>query len=707
MLEIYLEHQNDPAKKIKTLAFLDMGFHGTFVAEDILDNLGVRCANIYLEVQTLNGKSLQPCRSITGLKISPNDKNRTSISLPKTYSRSIIPVDKEDIPTPSKLKKWSYLKSILKHLPSDNCTLKVGILIGLNCPRALEPHQVIQGRNGGPFAMKTKLGWCVGGPMVSSTNKLGCHRVGVQPANHYFAFKENIRNMSIKEGLITMYNLDFYETSGSQPGLSIEDERFLKIMKEGEQVEGQLSLPLPLRTPEKDVPNNRNHVVQRASWLKKKLTANQKMFEDYKTFMDTIISKGYAKVSTKAPVPSKTWYIPHHGVYHPHKPDKIRVVFDCSLEYKSYCLNKELLQGPDLTNQLIGVLLRFRHHEIAVIADIEAMFYQVKVPEKFQDYLRFLWWPDGDLSLEPVDQQMCVHLFGATSSPSCSNYALRQTAEKFISVHGKEAADILVRNVYVDDMLKSFRSSSKAIKIIPEVVAMAKSGHFKLTKFHCNDRDLLKTIPEEDKSKYLKDLDMSKNPIPEERTLGMVWCPETDKFRFIIDLKEKPLTRRGILSMISSIYDPLGIAGPYLLEGKKILQQICIEKGWDDPLSVVQIKMWKKWKEDVKLLKSVRVDRCVHPNNLNQIVEASIHHFADASCDSYGQVSYLRLVNEVNQISCKIIMAKSRVAPAKRPTVPRLELTASVLSVKESKFLKEEFDFPIDEEFFWTDSQVV
>ena len=84
IVEIYLEHQNDPAKKIKTLAFLDMGFHGTFVAEDILDNLGVRCANIHLEVQTLNGKSLQPCRSITGLKISPNDKNRTSISLPKT-----------------------------------------------------------------------------------------------------------------------------------------------------------------------------------------------------------------------------------------------------------------------------------------------------------------------------------------------------------------------------------------------------------------------------------------------------------------------------------------------------------------------------------------------------------------------------------------------------------------------------------------------
>lgn len=289
-----------------------------------------------------------------------------------------------------------------------------------------------------------------------------------------------------------MYRLDSHESSGTQPALSIEDERFLDKMKEGEQIDGKFSLPLPLRTPDKEV-------SKRAAWLKKKLTANPKMYEDYKTFMNTILSKGYAKASTKSPKSNKTWYIPHHGVYHPHTPDKSQVVFDCSLEYKNYCLNKELLQGPDMTNQLIGVLLRFRHHDVAVFADIESMFYQVKVPDKFQDYLRFSCWPDGDLSLEPVDHQMCVHLFGATSSPSCSNYALRQTAEKFISVYGKEAADILIRNFYVDDMLQSFLRGLIAIKTIPNVVGMAKSGGFNLTKFHSNDRVLLATIPEEKK----------------------------------------------------------------------------------------------------------------------------------------------------------------------------------------------------------------
>lgn len=111
---------------------------------------------------------------------------------------------------------------------------------------------------------------------------------------------------------------------------------------------------------------------------------------------------------------------------------------------------------------------------------------------------------------------MCVHLFGATSSPSCSNYALRLTAERFISVYGKEAADILIRNFYVDDMLKSFIRSLKAIQIIPKVVGMSNADGFNLTKFHSNDRELLATIPEKEKSKHLKDLDMSRNPIPEE-----------------------------------------------------------------------------------------------------------------------------------------------------------------------------------------------
>ena len=187
----------------------------------------------------------------------------------------------------------------------------------------------------------------------------------------------------------------------------------------------------------------------------------------------------------------------------------------------------------------------------------------------------------------------------------------------------------------------------------------------------------------------------------------MRWCPESDTFGYKINLKEKPITRRGILSTISSIYDPLGIASPYLLEGKHILQQICIEKGWDDPLSEEQMQMWNKWKENIVKLEAIKVNRCIQPMGFGEISHASLHHFSDASADSYGQVTYLRIVNIEGRISCCLMMAKSRVAPANRPTIPRLELTAAVVSTKVARSMKEELDIPIASELFWTDSQVV
>ena len=117
------------------------------------------------------------------------------------------------------------------------------------------------------------------------------------------------------------------------------------------------------------------------------------------------------------------------GVYHPKKPNKIRVVFDCAAECNGESLNKHLLQGPDLTNTLAGVLSRFRQEPVGIMCDIESMFYQVHVTREFRDLLRFFWWEGGDLSKSPVEYRMTVHLFGATSSPGCANFALKKTAQ--------------------------------------------------------------------------------------------------------------------------------------------------------------------------------------------------------------------------------------------------------------------------------------
>ena len=247
------------------------------------------------------------------------------------------------------------------------------------------------------------------------------------------------------------------------------------------------------------------------------------------------------------------WYIPHHGIYHPHKPGKIRIVFDCSARYQGKSLNDLLLSGPDLTNNLFGVLLRFRQERIALMADIESMFYQVRVADADCAYLRFLWWPEGSLEEELVEYQMDVHLFGAASSPSCSNFALRKTAEDN-SEHFLEAVVSTVKNnFYVDDCLKALPSVEEASQHASDLRSLLSKGGFRLTKWISNSRKVLETIPEEERAKEVKTLDLSEDDLPVERALGVKWCVETDTFGFKVDVKLKPPTRRGILSVVSSV----------------------------------------------------------------------------------------------------------------------------------------------------------
>ena len=142
------------------------------------------------------------------------------------------------------------------------------------------------------------------------------------------------------------------------------------------------------------LPNNRAMAWNRLKPLKKRFQRNETYREHYVNFMNKVIQSGYAERVPEGKVSEgnkSVWYIPHHGVYHPKKPNKIRVVFDCSAQFEGESLNKHLLQGPDLTNNLTGVLFRFRREPIALMCDIEAMFYQVKVTEEYRDLLRFLW----------------------------------------------------------------------------------------------------------------------------------------------------------------------------------------------------------------------------------------------------------------------------------------------------------------------------
>ena len=216
--------------------------------------------------------------------------------------------------------------------------------------------------------------------------------------------------------------------------------------------------------------------------------------------MNEVLNKGYAKaVPAENTVKKNTWYILHHELYHP-KKKKFRAVFDCAATYQNQSLNKNLLQGPDLTNNLVGVLTRFRQEPVTFCCDIEGMFHQVRVNEEHRDLLRFLWWSNGNTVKEPQQYRMTVHLFGATSSPGCANFALKSTADDHKAEFGTAAANFLRNDFYVDDSLNSIGTVQEAVKLIKNTKVMCNKGGFNLQKFVSNSKEVFEEIPESDRA---------------------------------------------------------------------------------------------------------------------------------------------------------------------------------------------------------------
>ena len=185
------------------------------------------------------------------------------------------------------------------------------------------------------------------------------------------------------------------------------------------------------------------------------------------------------------------------GVYHPKKTNKIRVVFDCSAKYHEMSLNQHLLNGPDLINGLIGILCRFRRYPIAIMCDVEKMFYQFYVSEGDRDFLRFLWWEDGNMNTEPLEYRMKVHIFGAVSSPGCANFGMKYLA-KIQEKQFPLASSFVQRDFYVDDGLTSVETEHEAISLANSAQKLCANGGLRLHKFVSNNINVIDSIPDDD-----------------------------------------------------------------------------------------------------------------------------------------------------------------------------------------------------------------
>lgn len=690
VLPVYLKVKGRQ-ESILTYAALDTCSTACFVTEKVVCQLKAEGEKKDIQIATLLNQNSTPSMVINNLEILDIENNE-KIDIPVAYSAAQIPVSCEDIPSKEDIENYSHLKD----LPIDYPKVNVGLLLGVNSVEALKPLELVEGGVNEPYAIRYKLGWSISGPLRSKK------RMEI--------IKSHLTKVEIDKQLEAYFNRDFSDSNCSEVDRSYNDKVWEKRVASTKLLcNNHYEVPLPFSEETPVFPNNIGQALKRFDSIRKRCEQNQEFYKEYSEFMDQMIRKRFAERVPNEELnrePGRTWFITHHAVYHKVK-QKLRIVFNCSLKYAGTSLNDKLLQGPDLANNLLGVLLRFRAGEVAMMADIEKMFYQVQVPETQRDFLRFLWFDADNPTSKPVQYRLTVHVFGAISSPSCANYALRKTAYDNESCTDKNVTQTLLRQFYVDDMLCSVDYEHDGITRLREIILLCERGGFNLTQVISNKISVLNSISSEKVTKSLKEKAINRLIDATERALGVIWNLEKDVFQFKIKTQDGNFTKRIVLSVLFSIYDPFGFIGPALLPGRLIFQKLCrMKTDWDEIISPEIASEWKDWMKDLHLLTGYEIPRCVKPARFSS-AKFDIHVFGDASEAGYGAVAYLRCQNSDQLVYCSILLAKSRLAPLKKVTVPRLELAAAKLCVTIRNIIKSELDMRFCEEHYWTDSTIV
>lgn len=731
---VNVTHDGQPHRAVKAYAILDDQSNRSLVTSELLDLFRVDGVPTGYTLRTCSGITEVTARLANGFSVQSLSGD-VDLKLPPLLECSDIPNSRSEIPTPEAARCYPHLQSIASFIPPLEPEAEISLLLGRDVIRAHKVRQTCNGPHDAPYAQKHDLGWViVGNICIGRTRKPGTISVLktyifsngrpslLEPCDNHFVVKEHPilaspgrHDPTPDYGMATEpknFACTLFQTTSEDNELapSIEDRAFLDIM-ENEFVQDQSNSwvgPLPFRTPRPRLPNNRQQALSRLLGLRRTLRRNPEMNSHFMAFMKELFVNDYAEPVPPLADGKECWYLPLFGVYHPHKPEKIRVVFDSSAQYKGVSLNSVLLTGPDLTNSLIGVLIRFRKEQVAVMADIQQMFYSFFVREDHRDFLRFLWFENNDMSKEIVEYRMKVHVFGNSPSPAVATYGLRRTARQGLLLYGEEAAKFVERDFYVDDGLKSVPTEEDAINLLRNTQEMLATANIRLHKIASNRENVLKAFPVEDHAKDLRALDFTAETMPAQRSLGLLWNVREDTFVYRAPPQGRPCTRRGVLSTVNGLYDPLGFVAPVTARAKHFLREITAEGyDWDAPLPAHRAQDWEEWKSSLGALEDLQIPRTYAASTMLEAERKEIHIFCDASTKAVAAVAYLRLVDKKGTRHVGFIMGKTKLAPLAEPTVPRLELCGAVLAVELAELVQRELDIQADAVKFYIDSKVV
>nr|XP_047129387.1 uncharacterized protein LOC124809364 [Hydra vulgaris] len=475
-------------------------------------------------------------------------------------------------------------------------------------------------------------------------------------------------------------------------------------------VDCRYTVKLPFKNNHALLSDNYSLCIKRLNVTLNKLKNDSELLNEYnKIIIEQLNSGVIEKVNNYDWSIGEVHYLPHRPVCRKDKTStKVRIVFDASSTLSGPSLNDCINAGPSLATPLFFILLRFRANKYAFIADIEKAFLQIALDKNDRNYLRLIWFDDiyninnsNLFSSALATYRICRVPFGVTSSPFLLNATLIYHTERYCL--NDNISSKLLQSLHIDDLISSCVTIEEGILFFNKCKDILKEGGFNLRKFESNSSAFEKQINGDNYERQTN-----------TRVLGLKWNKTEDSiiysFEDLLNVASIVPTKREVMSFIASIYDPIGLINPVVVTCKNLFQRICVSKlGWNENLYGDLLSTWNLILSDFKSVFQIAVPRWYMSPGLGNInnVKFELHGFSDASVKSFGCCVYLRFFN-ANFSRASLIASKSRVAPLGKNTMPRLELSATLLL---AKLLASIYDqlisiYNISNIVYWTDSTI-
>lgn len=549
------------------------------------------------------------------------------------------------------------------------------------------PGKVSCGKNK-PSFQETKLGWVVSGLLGASPNsKVSC----------------NVSTSSVELHKLIRRFWEIEEIN-SRRMLTREENECERIFKETTRrnADGRFIVSLPLKQSARYLGESRKQAEKRFYSCERKLLKDKLLRERYLAFMQEYSDLHHMTEDNDNLKSSEIeYFMPQHGVLRETSlTTKLRVVFDASASSSNVLsLNDLQMVGPVLQDDLLSILMRFRKYAFVVSADITKMYRQVLIEPSQRQLQKIIWRPTPNDPLKVFTLNTLT--YGQASASYLAIRCLFELENEFETSH-PDIAKIIRQDLYVDDLLTGTETITAVKRICKEAFRILKTGCFELRKWYSNNPQVLQDMKEIDLECGVIEFSVG----VQAKTLGLTWACQKDNLSYTIPpVSQTTVSKRTILAAISSIFDSLGLISPCTIIGKIIIQELwALKISWDHAIPNHLASKWYKFKSDLAKLNDLKIPR--------RVINASaghfeLHGFADASERAYGACVFIRCVSTADECLVRLLCAKSKVAPIKSQSIPRLELCAAqLLSRLVDKVIKS-INVHFDRCFLWSDSTIV